>query len=80
MKITIPDVLPLLKEYYKKEGNACGGSLHIVLEDGNIKDRNVIWCQNRALEKEDKDGYKLAGLLLLMTKSQRYRLYSKHSF
>jgi hypothetical protein len=35
-KPTIPEILPLIKEYRGKDGNGTGGSLHIVLDDGNI--------------------------------------------
>ena len=42
MKITIPDVLPRFVEYLRK--NPAGGSLHVVLGDGNTADSHVQFC------------------------------------
>jgi len=30
--------------YYNTEGNGAGGSLHIVLDDGNLEDDSVRFC------------------------------------
>lgn len=74
-KPTIPEVLPLAKAYYAKPGNSVGGSLHIVLDDGNVKDKNVEFCLEQARLMGDEDGIKLAGLLLRMSKTQRYKIH-----
>ena len=74
MKPTIPDVMPLVREYYSNPENACGGSLHIVLDDGNVKDDDVLFCLEYAKEKGDVDGIKLAGILLHMSKTQRNKI------
>ena len=71
----IPEVLPLIRAYYTKPENAVGGSLHIVLEDGNVSDGNVESCLEYAREHNDRDGEALAGLLLQMSKTQRRKLY-----
>lgn len=73
-KPTLPEVAPLVAAYYAKPGNSVGGSLHIVLDDGNVEDGNVRFCVETARESGDDDGLLLAGLMLKMSKSQRMRL------
>lgn len=73
-KPTIPEVLPMLKAYITKEGNSVGGSLHIVLDDGNIEDSNVEFCIKSASERGDAEGAELGFLLLTMSKTQRKKL------
>ncbi len=77
-KLTVPDVLPLVREYYNKEGNGVGGSLHIVLDDGNTENRHVAFCINYARECGDEDGVKLGELLLKMSRTQRHKIYMTH--
>ena len=74
-KPTIPEVLPLVQAYYAKPGNGAGGSLHIVLDDGNIETHFVEFCKEYALENNDQDGVELAELLLHMSYTQRRKLY-----
>ena len=73
-KWTLPEVLPMAREYYSKDDNGVGGTLHIVLEDGNVKDDDVEFCIKLAIEKGDKDGEKLGKILLTMSKTQRTKL------
>ena len=73
-KPTIPEVLPLIKEYRDKDGNGVGGNLHIILDDGNVNDSDVIFCLDRAKETNDTDGVKIAEMLLQMSKTQRSKL------
>lgn len=76
-KPTVPEVLPLVKEYYKD--NPTGGCLHIVLDDGNIEDSHVKYCLEYSKEKNDLRAIKLSELLLQMSKTQRKKIYiSKH--
>jgi len=75
LKPTVPEVMPLIRQYYSKSGNGAGGSLHIVLEDGNVDDGNVEFCVKFAKESGDKDGEVLGNILLLMSKTQRMKLY-----
>lgn len=74
MKPTLPEVLPLVKAYKEKSGNAVGGSLHIVLDDGNISDDNIKYCLHWAEKQNDPDGVELARLLLQMSKTQRKKI------
>lgn len=72
MKPIIPDVLPLVRAY--RANNAAGGSLHIVLEDGNVDDGSVLFCESLAQQNGDADGARVAALLLRMSKTQRRKL------
>ncbi|MDP3963705.1 MAG: hypothetical protein Q8Q39_04375 [bacterium] len=74
-RLTVPDVAPLVQAYYSKPGNGVGGSLHIVLDDGNIEDSHVRFCRKHAETLNDIDGIRLCDLLLQMTKTQRRKLY-----
>lgn len=74
-KPTIPEVLPLVRAYYAKPNNGVGGSLHLVLDDGNIETYWVEYCKQYALENNDPDGVALAELLLKMSYTQRKKLY-----
>lgn len=65
----------LVNKYYLKPGNEIGGNLHTVLDDGNVRDLDVKFCLERAREKDDEDGVKLAELLLKMSKTQRCKIY-----
>ena len=75
-KPTVPEVLPLIKSYYAKPLNGVGGSLHIVLEDGNIEDGHIEYCKQYAIEQNDTDGVMIADLLLRMSETQRWKLYA----
>lgn len=74
-KPTIPEVVPQFAAYYQKPGNGAWGSLHIVLDDGNVKDDDVVFCMECAEKRNDIDGYNLAQLLLRMSKTQRKKLW-----
>ena len=71
-KPTVPEVLPIALEYY--EDHPMGGSLHVVLEDGNVADKHVLMCAEWAAEKGDVPGLRLARILLRMSRPQRSRL------
>jgi len=73
---TVPEVYPLIIDYYKKPDNNCGGSLHCVLDDGNLDDQNIIFSIGHAHEESDEDGVRLGELLLRMSITQRRKLYN----
>lgn len=77
VKPTVPEVLPLVEAYYAKDGNGAGGSLHIVLDDGNVANGHIEFCRDYAERKGDKDGAALAAILLRMSRTQRHRLYRR---
>jgi len=69
------ETLQLKHKIYEKY--PVGGILHIVLDDGNLKNSNIEYCIGE-IEKleEDKELFlKCANNLLKMTQTQRLKLY-----
>jgi hypothetical protein len=73
-KPTIPEVIDRFAAYYRRPGNGAWGSLHVVLDDGNVEDQFVRFCINVALEEGDIEGAALGEILLTMSKTQRAKL------
>lgn len=71
---TCDNVAPLVREFYAMPSNGAGGSLHIVLDDGNVEDSHVDFCIQFAIEREDPFGKWLARVLRLMSTTQRKKL------
>jgi hypothetical protein len=74
MKPTIPEVVPLFAAYYQKPGNGVWGSLHCVLDDGNVRNCDVEDARFHAAERHDEDGKTLANILARMSRTQRLKL------
>jgi hypothetical protein len=72
VKPTIPEVFDRFAAYYRK--NPVWGSLHIVLDDGNVRDEDVQFCIDRAESNGDSEGAELGRILLRMSKTQRKKL------
>lgn len=72
------EFIGIVKEYYKEE--LCGGSLHIVLDDGNISKDCVNWCAGYACGKGDDVGGNIANLMLHMTWRQRKKVYDSNLY
>lgn len=70
----IPDVVDRFAGYYAAPGNGAWGSLHIVLDDGNVRNHDVTFCIEQAQEKGDVEGEALGRILLSMSKTQRLKL------
>lgn len=71
------DVRPVkwLVDYYEsKPGNGAGGSLHIVLDDGNVEDSSVTFCRKWAVDNNDPMGVALCDVLILCSQTQRRKL------
>jgi len=66
------DVLVRFAAYFQE--HVTWGSLHIVLDDGNVRDSDVAFCQQYALECGDTEGAFLADVLAGCSKSQRLNL------
>ena len=60
-----------ISEFSDKDENINGGNLHIILEDGNVKDSDVEYCIKVCMEKRDWDGLSLAAQLMTITPLQR---------
>jgi hypothetical protein len=87
---TVIEIAPLVASFYEFEGNGCGGSLHIVLDDGNIEDSHVDYCisyaQGLPETRHERDRYDLpfdykgellGRLLRMMSLTQRGKLYAR---
>jgi hypothetical protein len=72
-KPTVPEVLPLVQALYQR--HAAGCCLHIVLDDGNVSASSVAHVLAFARDTGHQDCIEIAGLLGLMSTSQRRRLY-----
>lgn len=74
--ISIED-LHAFKAYLEK--NPAGGSLHIVLDDGNVEDSHVEFCIEYARQNGDIEGNRLGKILLGKSKSQRLGVHNRIS-
>ena len=73
-KPTVTEVKPKMRKYAALPGNSVGGSLHIVLDDGNVDDGSVRHCIEWARERDDVAGVELGEILLRMSRTQRKKL------
>ena len=72
--LTVPEVLERFQMYHREPGNSCWGSLHIVLDDGNLKDHHVKFCIEFAEKRGDREGAELGKILLQMSETQRDKI------
>lgn len=63
----VNDVAELINWYRTLPGCGTGGSLHIAVEDENLEDRHLSWCEGFASAAGDTCGAELAGLLERMS-------------
>jgi hypothetical protein len=70
----VPQVLAMVRSYAAIEGNDTGGSLHVVLDDGNVDDSTVRSCIHDARQRGDQPGVKLGEALLQMSRTQRLKI------
>lgn len=75
-KIRWYDPVEDCRRYYMQ--HAAGGSLHIVLDDGNIDDRHVSFCITWAIEHDDPEGAALGVKLYMLSERQRKKLYDNY--
>lgn len=87
----VAEVMPLVNAFYAFPENGVGGSLHIVLDDGNVEDESVDYCIDFALGTSetrheqshayphDVKGELLGRLIRLMSQTQRRKLASAHN-
>ena len=64
----------IFRMYHEMPENGAWGNLHIVLDDGNIRDDDINFCISKAIEEKDYLGAALGYLLLSMTKTQRLKV------
>lgn len=70
-----PELLARFRAYNAK--HAAWGSLHIVLDDQNVRDSDVEFCVKFAQERGDAEGEELGKILLQMSKTQRLKIGSR---
>lgn len=70
--LSVAEIADRFRAY--REANQTWGSLHIVMEDGNVRDKHVRFCIESALEQGDTKGHELACLLLGLSTTQRNKL------
>lgn len=66
----------IVRSFVHKEGNIAGGSLHVVLEDGNTDIKSVVHCREYAQQQDDSDGVFVANILAMFTRSEREDIVS----
>lgn len=80
MKPTIKLMQEIVQAFYSLPGNSCGGGLHIVVDDYNVEDDNILWCISdernvgEYAEKYTQDVKWLGSLLLQYTEEERMQI------
>lgn len=72
-------ILEYCKCLYKLDGCACGGKLHIVLDDNNIEDTHILFCLNECIkhpEEEESEIGKLICMELLKLSMEERKVFS----
>lgn len=75
MKDLKPFLPQLIKFYYEDLGRLAGGSLHIVLDDGNLGADMIYHCQEFAQKEGDSFGYFLATLMREFDTEELEKMY-----
>lgn len=70
-KPTVPEVLPLVHKLFERGVGCC---LHIVLDEGNVEDSHVEFCNQTAIASGHEQCIFIAGLLKKMSRTQRRKL------
>lgn len=65
----------LIEKYY--EENPAGGTLHIVLDDGNYGESFVKYCMDYAIGQNDYWGEHIAALLLGFTEDEQEQIIER---
>ena len=75
MLATWRELVPTIEAVYEYSG--VGGNLHVVLDDGNIRDDDIRFCQARIAEEPDETKRdveaRCAELLLRASRTQRLK-------
>lgn len=80
-KSIVSEVKAVIREIYTYSG--AGSGLHIVLDDVNVRDADIHWCQKNSIpEVENKEERQLcercAELLLQLPRKKRLRLLDSY--
>ena len=84
------ELVDLIAEFYDMpdtedgRGMTCGGPLHIVLDDSNVNDSDIVWCLNEAAVDWPDDvaaaAERIGVGLLLLSIAQRTRVVNDYLF
>lgn len=77
VELRVADLLRLVRDYLRDDGNCVGGALHCSLEDGNLDDRGLEWERDEARKSGDTSAVLIAGLFLRLPVEERRRLYER---
>jgi len=70
-----PLLLDFIKIYYQDLGNSTGGNLHIALDDGNLSEGNLWFCQQLCEKNDDSFGLFLVTLMRTFTEQELEEFY-----
>ena len=73
LEIFKPLIKELIQFYYSFNG--AGGYCHIALDDGNLEDEFLLFCQDECEKHEDYLGYLIAETLREFTIAEREEMY-----
>jgi len=59
----IIDCCKFVYELYNSEGGSCGGLGHIVFDDGNLEDEDILWCLKQCEDESNLKYYTLETIL-----------------
>lgn len=78
---TYLEVLAFTRHLYEcVPGGNLGGHLHIVLDDGNLKDSHIQACIDWAVEAGDEWQADLGHVIMRLTATQRGKVYGATGF
>lgn len=75
-----PFLNQFIQFYYFDLDNMSGGNLHISLDDGNLKEVDIFFCQEEAKKNNDSFGVFLTRLMREFTEEELEELYEKDWF
>ena len=73
----VPDVAELVRAVYDRAGGGVGCCLHILTDDGNVRESDAAWVLEHAQERGHPDCIAAARALAAMTVSQRRRVLER---
>lgn len=77
----IREICKLVEILYEDIGEGAGGMLHIVLDDGNIDDDDILWCIEYCNREENADRHdkdiclEIARRMLKLSREERLLVY-----
>lgn len=73
-KPTLPEVIPLVKQWYAEPERAAGDLFHVILEDKNYQQCHATTALENARESGNPQAIELAEKLVAMSATQRRKL------